>query len=722
MEVFFILPKFEPLFFHSKIRSSYPENRKMNLETSIEYVKGIGPEKAKLIKNVLGVSTVEDLLNFYPLRYLDKSKIHKIAQLNNVSTDVQLKGKITSIQEVQTGKTKRLSAKFNDDTGSVDLVWFQYSKWLKEQIPVNKEIYIFGKINVFNNQFSMPHPEIEIEEKKESDNRLRPIYPSSEKLTKRGLNQKFFQTILKNICKEIPNLIEENMPEYMMKHFKFLSRQHTYLNIHFPKDVEHFEKANYRLKFEESFFFQLGYALKKLHHKTQSQGNSFPIVGDFFTGFYENNLPFELTGAQKRVLKEIRQDMKKPIQMNRLLQGDVGSGKTMVALLTMLIAMDNGFQSCMMAPTEILAQQHYNGIKDLLAETGVNVRLLTGSTKASERKVIHEQLENGELSILVGTHAILEDKVKFKNLGLAIIDEQHRFGVAQRAKLWAKNKIPPHILVMTATPIPRTLAMSFYSDLDVSVIDEMPVGRKPIITAHRREKDRAYVYNFCREEIQKGRQVYFVYPLIEESETLDYKNLMVGLENVMDNFPKYNVAMLHGKMKPDEKDAAMSYFASGKAEIMVATTVIEVGVNVPNASVMVIESAERFGLSQLHQLRGRVGRGAEQSYCILMTSDKLSSDSRTRIKTMTETNDGFKISEVDMKLRGPGDILGTQQSGVVDFKRLDLIEDTSIIKLTKKTVDKILEADPVLSRPDNLLIKNYYLRYYRGKNKWSKIS
>ncbi|KIC62042.1 ATP-dependent DNA helicase RecG [Chryseobacterium taiwanense] len=694
----------------------------MNLETSIEYVKGIGSEKAKLIKNVLGVSTVEDLLNFYPLRYLDKSKVHKVSQLNNVNTDVQLKGKITSIQEVQTGKTKRLSAKFNDDTGSMDLVWFQYSKWLKEQIPVNKEIYIFGKINVFNNQFSMPHPEIEVEEKKESDNRLRPIYPSSEKLTKRGLNQKFFQTVLKNICKEIPNLIEENMPEYMMKHFKFLSRQHTYLNIHFPKDIEHFEKADYRLKFEESFFFQLGYALKKLHHKTQSHGNPFPIVGDFFTGFYKNNLPFELTGAQKRVLKEIRQDMKKPIQMNRLLQGDVGSGKTMVALLTMLIAMDNGFQSCMMAPTEILAQQHYNGIKDLLVDTGVNVRLLTGSTKASERKIIHEQLENGELSILVGTHAILEDKVKFKNLGLAIIDEQHRFGVAQRAKLWAKNKIPPHILVMTATPIPRTLAMSFYSDLDVSVIDEMPVGRKPIITAHRREKDRAYVYNFCREEIQKGRQVYFVYPLIEESETLDYKNLMVGLENVMDNFPKYNITMLHGKMKPDEKDAAMSYFASGKAEIMVATTVIEVGVNVPNASVMVIESAERFGLSQLHQLRGRVGRGAEQSYCILMTSDKLSSDSRTRIKTMTETNDGFKISEVDMKLRGPGDILGTQQSGVVDFKRLDLVEDAQIIKLTKKTVDKILETDPLLARSDNLLIKNYYLKYYRGKNKWSKIS
>ncbi|NML71616.1 ATP-dependent DNA helicase RecG [Chryseobacterium sp. RP-3-3] len=694
----------------------------MELSTSIEYVKGIGPDRAKLIKSVLGLSTVDDLLNFYPLRYLDKSKVFKISQLEESSIEIQLKGRITQVQEVQTGKTKRLSAKFNDDTGTMDLVWFQYSKWLKEQLPINREVYIFGKINVFNRQFSMPHPEIEIEEKKEGENRLKPIYPSSEKLTKRGLNQRFFQVVLRNICKEIPNVVEENFPDYLTKAFKFLSRQHTFLNIHFPKDMEHYEKADNRLKFEESFFFQLGYALKKLHHKSHSPGNPFPIVGDHFNNFYNHHIPFDLTGAQKRVLKEIRLDMKRPVQMNRLLQGDVGSGKTMVALLTMLIAMDNGFQSCIMAPTEILAQQHYNGIKELLEATDINVRLLTGSTKTSERKIIHEELENGTLSILVGTHAVLEDKVKFKNLGLAIIDEQHRFGVAQRAKLWAKNKIPPHILVMTATPIPRTLAMSFYSDLDVSVIDEMPVGRKPIITAHRREKDRTYVYNFCRDEIKKGRQVYFVYPLIEESETLDYKNLMEGLDHVMDAFSDYNTTMLHGKMKPAEKDAAMNYFASGKAKIMVATTVIEVGVNVPNASVMVIESSERFGLSQLHQLRGRVGRGAEQSYCILMTSDKLSKESRTRIKTMTETNDGFKISEVDMQLRGPGDILGTQQSGVVDFKRLDLVNDSAIIKTTKNTVDKILEVDPLLANPDNLIIKNYYLRYYKGKNKWSKIS
>ena len=507
-----------------------------------------------------------------------------------------------------------------------------------------------------------------------------------------------------------------------MKNLKLMSRQEAFLNIHFPKNQEYFDHAERRLKFEEAFFFQLGYGLKKLHHKSNSTGNPFPIVGDYFNNFYENSLPFELTNAQKRVLKEIRTDMKRPIQMNRLLQGDVGSGKTMVALLSMLIALDNGFQSCLMAPTEILAQQHFNGISELLENTGISVKLLTGSTKKSQRKIIHEELLNGELSILIGTHALLEDIVQFKNLGLAIIDEQHRFGVAQRAKLWAKNKIPPHILVMTATPIPRTLAMSFYSDLDVSVIDEMPVGRKPIITAHRKEKDRLSVYRFAKEEIEKGRQIYFVFPLIEESETLDYKNLMEGFDHILEFYSDYNVTMLHGRMRPDEKETNMQYFTSGNAKIMVATTVIEVGVNVPNASVMVIESAERFGLSQLHQLRGRVGRGAEQSFCILMSSDKLSNESRKRIKTMTETNDGFKISEVDMQLRGPGDILGTQQSGVVDFKKLDLVTDGKIIKISKETVEYILEKDPLLSHSDHLTMKNYYVRQYKGKNKWSKIS
>ena len=695
----------------------------MTLETSIEFLKNIGTERAKIIKNVLGISTVEDLLTFYPIRHIDKSKIYKIGDLTKEpDADIQLKGKITDIQEVVYEKGKRLSAKFRDETGTMDLVWFRYTNWMKDSIPLNKEIFIFGKVNFFNGNFSMPHPEIEADEKKAISGTLLPVYPGSEKLSKRGINNKFFQNVIFNILKALPQLISENLPDYILQSMKLMGRLNSYYNIHFPKDFKHFEAADRRLKFEEAFFFQLGYGLKKLHQKTKSFGNPFPIVGDHFTNFYNNNLPFELTNAQKRVLKEIRTDMKRSTQMNRLLQGDVGSGKTMVALLTMLIAMDNGFQSCLMAPTEILAQQHFNSIQELLENTEIKVRLLTGSSKSSERKIIHGELENGELSILIGTHALLEDKVKFQNLGLAIIDEQHRFGVAQRAKLWAKNNIPPHILVMTATPIPRTLAMSFYSDLDVSVIDELPANRKPIITAHRREKDRLSVYNFCREEIEKGRQIYFVYPLIEESETLDYKNLMEGMDQVMNFFKSYNVTMVHGRMKPAEKDINMQFFASGNAQIMVATTVIEVGVNVPNASVMVIESAERFGLSQLHQLRGRVGRGAEQSYCILMTDDKLSKESRTRIKTMVQTNDGFKISEVDMELRGPGDILGTQQSGVVDFKKLSLIEDSAIIKASKLTVEKILEKDSLLNHPDNQVMKQYYIRQYKGKNKWAQIS
>ncbi len=696
----------------------------MNIDTSIEFVKGIGPERAKFIKNVLGISTVEDLLTFYPLRYIDKSKIYQIRDLNaEPENEIQLKGKITEIQEITYGAhKKRLSAKFRDATGTLELVWFRYTKWMKEQLPLNREVFIFGKVSLFNGQFSMAHPEIETEEKKAVSGSLLPVYPGSEKLAKRGVNNKFFQTVIADILRNLPALMEENLPEKLISKLKLIGRLQAFHHIHFPSNLQYAEHANRRLKFEEAFFFQLGYGLKKQHQKSSVIGNPFPKIGSNFTDFYNTKLPFELTNAQKRVLKEIRTDLKKPIQMNRLLQGDVGSGKTMVALLTMLIAMDNGFQSCLMAPTEILAQQHYNSINELLCATDIKVKLLTGSTKTSDRKIIHEKLLSGELSILVGTHAILEDVVKFKNLGLAVIDEQHRFGVAQRAKLWAKNKIPPHILVMTATPIPRTLAMSFYSDLDVSVIDELPIGRKPIITAHRREKDRLSVFRFAKEEIEKGRQVYFVYPLIEESETLDYKNLLESYDHILEFFEGRNVTMLHGRMKPAEKDAAMQYFASGKAEIMVATTVIEVGVNVPNASVMIIESAERFGLSQLHQLRGRVGRGAEQSYCILMTSDKLTKESRTRIKTMVETNDGFKISEVDMQLRGPGDILGTQQSGVVDFKKLDLVADGQIIKVSKAAVEAILQQDPYLQHPENTSLKKYYLQYYRGKNKWSRIS
>lgn len=696
----------------------------MTVETSIEYIKGIGSERAKFIRNVLGISTVEDLLTFYPLRYIDKSKVYAIKDLTaEPENEIQLRGKITDLQEIAYGNAqKRLTAKFRDQSGSMELVWFRYSKWMKEQIPLNREIFIFGKTNLFNGTFSMAHPEIETDEKKAISGSLLPIYPGSEKLAKRGITNKLFQSVIAEVLRNLPAIIDENLPATLLEKLKLIGRLQAFYHIHFPADMQHAEHANRRLKFEEAFFFQLGYGLKKQHQKTSVPGNPFPIIGENFKHFYNDILPFDLTNAQKRVLKEIRTDMKKPVQMNRLLQGDVGSGKTMIALLTMLIAMDNGYQSCMMAPTEILAQQHYNSVQELVADTGVNVKLLTGSTKASDRKIIHEELLSGELHMLVGTHAVLENVVQFHKLGLAVIDEQHRFGVAQRAKLWAKNKIPPHILVMTATPIPRTLAMSFYSDLEVSVIDEMPVGRKPIITAHRREKDRLSVFRFAKEEIEKGRQVYFVYPLIEESETLDYKNLMENFGHISDFFEGKNVTMLHGRMKPAEKDAAMQYFASGKAEIMVATTVIEVGVNVPNASVMIIESAERFGLSQLHQLRGRVGRGAEQSYCILMTSDKLSSESRTRIKTMVQTNDGFKISEVDMQLRGPGDILGTQQSGVVDFKKLDLVADGKVIKVSKLAVDELLARDPHLQQPENADLRKYYVQFYKGKNKWARIS
>lgn len=694
----------------------------MTLETPIEFIKGIGPERSKLLQSVLDIKTVEDLLEFYPLRYIDKTRIYKIADLQKDLPELQLKGRIKELSEEGIGRGKRLVAKFQDETGTLDLVWFQYSKWLKDQIPVNVEILIFGKTNLFGTKFSMAHPEMERYENKPLDQGLVPFYPSSEKLTKRGLGQKFFRTLLRSVLKEIDPLLIENLPSTLASKYKLISRREALIHIHFPRNMDSLEKADQRLKFEEAFFFQLSYGLRKKHHDRHMVGHPFTKVGAHFNSFYENHLPFELTSAQKRVIKEIRSDMKKPIQMNRLLQGDVGSGKTIVALLSMLLALDNGFQSVMVAPTEILAQQHFEGIRTLLESTGIQVGLLTGSTKKSERTKLHEKLLSGELSILIGTHAVFESTVQFKNLGLCVIDEQHRFGVAQRATLWKKNKISPHILVMTATPIPRTLAMSFYSDLEVSVIDELPKGRKPILTVHRRDKDRLSVYQFCREEIEKGRQIYFVYPLIEESETLAYKNLQEGFEHISAFFKSQKITMLHGKMLPKEKDEAMAEFASGKSEIMVATTVIEVGVNVPNASVMVIESAERFGLSQLHQLRGRVGRGAEQSYCILMSSEKLSQDSRKRLKTMCQTNDGFKISEVDLELRGPGDMLGTQQSGIVDFKRLSLLLDGELIKTTKNLVKALLSADPLLEFKDHQSMKNFYLKNYRSKTKWSQIS
>lgn len=707
-----------PLFSQFRATKDAP----LTLETPVAYLKGIGPERAKLLSKVLDIETVEDFLNYYPLRYIDRSKVYLVSELPTKEEDLQLKGVITELNEIGDGRGKRLTAKFRDLSGTIELVWFQYSKWLKDNIPLGVTVFISGRINIFNQKHSMAHPEIERPENKEKEDRLRPIYPSSEKLTKRGISQKMLRQTIASICQELPSFLEENLPVPLLEELKLIPRVTAYYNIHFPKDQRHLDEANRRIKFEEAFFFQLSYALKKNHHKKNNVGHIFSTVGENFHNFFSNHLPFELTGAQKRVLKEIRKDLKSGIQMNRLLQGDVGSGKTVVALLTMLLALDNGFQSTLMAPTEILAQQHYAGLKDLLEGTDITIALLTGSTKQKDRKIIHEQLESGELNFLIGTHAILEDKVKFKNLGLAIIDEQHRFGVQQRSKLWGKNTIAPHILVMTATPIPRTLAMSFYSDLDVSKIDQLPQGRKPIITAHRREKDRAEVYRFAHGELKKGRQIYMVYPLIEESETLDYKNLEEGYEMVFKLFPSYRIAMVHGRLSAEDKEFAMQEFVRGEAQIMVATTVIEVGVNVPNASVMIIESAERFGLSQLHQLRGRVGRGASQSFCILLTSDKLTPDGRKRIRTMVETTDGFKISEVDMELRGPGDILGTQQSGIVDFKKLDLRLDEAIIRASKNVASNLVSQDPLLELPQNSSMRAHYLRYYRGKQKWGKIS
>ena len=694
----------------------------LSLHTSLEYIKGIGPERAKLLRSVLGVTTLEDLLHLYPLRYEDRSRVYRISELSDQSGDVQIEGKILDLKELSSPGGKRLRARFEESGNSLELVWFSYPKWLVGQIPIGKTVRIFGKVSSFQSSLSMAHPEIELPTTDTKEKGLLPVYPSSEKLTKRGITQKLMRTVLKNILSSSALPLEENLPHYLLEKTQMLSRVEAYRQVHFPSSALALEKANHRLKFEESFFFQLGYLLKKNHQHQYSKGHPMKRVGEYFHTFYSKHLPFPLTSAQKKVLKEIQKDMKKPVQMNRLLQGDVGSGKTIVALLSMLLAMDNGFQCCLMAPTEILAQQHYKGISTLLEPMGIRVEILTGSSKTRQRREVLQGLENGDISVLIGTHALLEDPVVFQNLGLAIIDEQHRFGVAQRARLYKKNTTAPHILIMTATPIPRTLAMSFYSDLDVSVIDELPVGRKAIITAHRREKDRLSVYKFCREQLEQGRQLYFVYPLIEESQMLDYKNLQEGYQQVESFFKSYRAVMLHGKMPSEDKQEAMKVFAQGKAQIMVSTTVIEVGVNVPNASVMVIESAERFGLSQLHQLRGRVGRGSSQSYCILMSKDKLSSDSRTRLRTMVDTTDGFKISEVDMQLRGPGDIMGTQQSGLLDFKKLDLLSDSELIATTKQWAQYLLTLDPTLTDPRHLALRNYYVKSYRGKNKWMKIS
>ncbi len=687
----------------------------------------MGPSRGEMLRKELNIHRYGDLLTLFPNRYIDRTRYYKINELQAGNTEVQIVGKIIHLKTIEQSKGRgRLVATFVDETGVMELVWFQGQKWIRESIKLNTPYVGFGKVTSFSGQFNMAHPELELlEEHKQSlRSAMQPVYPSTEKLTQKGISNRTINKMMQQLFVETQARFTESLPPNLLEELKLIPKNAALFNIHFPKSQELLAKAQFRLKFEELFFIQLQLITKNLIRKHKIKGHPFEKVGEHFNTFYQNHLPFELTNAQKRVIKEIRNDLGSNAQMNRLLQGDVGSGKTIVALLCMLMALDNGFQSCLMAPTEILATQHFNGLSELAKDLNINIKLLTGSTKTSERKIIHEALEKGELHILIGTHALLEDKVLFHNLGLAIIDEQHRFGVEQRSKLWKKNDIPPHVLVMTATPIPRTLAMSMYGDLDISVIDELPPGRKPIQTVHRYDSNRLKVWKFLKDEIAKGRQIYIVYPLINESEKMDYKDLMDGYESISRDFPlpQYSVSIVHGQMKPAEKDEEMRRFAAGKTNIMVATTVIEVGVNVPNASVMVIESAERFGLSQLHQLRGRVGRGAEQSYCILMTGHKLSNDSKIRLETMCKTNDGFEIAEVDLKLRGPGDIMGTQQSGVLNLQIADLVRDRDILQLARHEAIKLLKKDPAMTLPEHQTLRMIFMEMSKRKNIWNYIS
>lgn len=843
----------------------------VNLQTPIDYLKGVGPNRADLLRSELGIHTYQDLINLFPNRYIDRTKYYKINQLQRNNAEVQVIGRITSFREVAQKRGKRLVAEFRDDTGVMELVWFRGQKWIRESLKTEQPYVIFGKTNWFNGKFSMPHPELELlsEHEKNLRSAMQAIYPSTEKLSNKGITNRVVTKIMQQLFLETKGRYAETLSDTIRGELKLLSKSDALFNVHFPKSPELLSRAQFRLKFEELFYIQLQLILKNLIHKSKIKGFTFEKVGDYFNTFFKDHLPFDLTNAQKRVLKEIRADLGSNAQMNRLLQGDVGSGKTIVGFMSMLMGLDNGFQCCLMAPTEILSVQHYNGLLEWCNKLNISISLLTGSTKTSDRRIIHENLENGNLQILIGTHALLEDKVKFKNLGLAIIDEQHRFGVKQRSKLWEKgpsqssqrenakvvlnryqtarpstyklmkelqqenkknsteaerilweslrgknigfkfrrqhiidefivdfvnleknlvievdggyhNKIeqqeideirtlilndlgfkvirfsnaqiigdidsviktieqhlkslpsgevggaviPPHILVMTATPIPRTLAMSVYGDLDISIIDELPAGRKPIKTVHRYDNNRLKVFRFMKDEIAKGRQIYVVYPLIQESEKMDYKDLMDGYESISREFPTpdYQISIVHGKMKAEDKDYEMQRFAEGKTNIMVATTVIEVGVNVPNASVMIIESAERFGLSQLHQLRGRVGRGAEQSYCILMTGHKLSNDSKTRLETMVRSTDGFEIAEVDLKLRGPGDIMGTQQSGVLNLRIADIVKDKDILQSARHYAKSVLNLDPSLALPEHNMILNTYRQMSKYRNIWNYIS
>lgn len=695
-------------------------------QTPLVYLKGVGQSRAEVLKKELALANFEDLLRHFPFRYIDRTRFYKIKDIQADLPYVQVLARIVNKQVVGEKHTKRLVVMAKDDTGLLELVWFKGINWIEKTIVPGQVYVVFGKPGFFNGQAQMAHPEMEVYSpgaQRQGNASLQPVYNSTEKLKQFQLDSKGIQKITSTLLELHARDIRENLPLYIIQKFKLISRAEAYRNIHFPADARLLNEAILRLKFEELFLLQLKLLRNKLLHTQKFKGNVFGTVGHYFNDFYHHKLPFELTTPQKRVLKEIRQDTQRGVQMNRLLQGDVGSGKTVVALMSMLIAVDNGFQTCIMAPTEILATQHYQTVKNLVGDDFIEVALLTGSTKQKDRKILHERLESGELKILIGTHALIEDKVQFKNLGFVVIDEQHRFGVEQRAKLWRKNIIPPHVLVMTATPIPRTLAMTLYGDLDVSVIDELPAGRKPIQTLHFYENQRLRVFGFMKREIALGRQIYVVYPLIQESEKLDLKNLEDGIEVMSREFPlpDYRVSIVHGKMKPVDKEFEMQRFIKGQTQIMVATTVIEVGVNVPNASVMIIENAERFGLSQLHQLRGRVGRGAEQSYCILMSSHKLSHDGKIRLDTMVKTNNGFEISEIDLQLRGPGNLEGTQQSGVLDLKVANLATDQELLFKVRKTVEQIFEKDPQLALPENQVLHHAFETKNAGLS-WDKIS
>jgi ATP-dependent DNA helicase RecG len=696
------------------------------LQTPVEFLKGVGPKRGELLKAELNVHTFGDLLTYYPFRYIDRSRIFKISEIEPDLAYVQLRGKISNIKIVGEKRARRMSAVFRDESGEIELVWFQGIKWIEGTILPNVDYIIFGKPTVFNRRYNIAHPEVDKAEEftKTIAQTLQGIYSTTEKLKNRGLNNKNLVKLMKELVAQSHGKITETLSPEVLGKLNLMNREEAIRNIHFPENQEKLQKAQARLKFEELFFIQLSLLSDKLLRQQKISGFIFSNVGEKVNRFYKEKLPFELTEAQKKVIREIRKDLGAGKQMNRLLQGDVGSGKTLVALMSMLIAIDNGYQSCLMAPTEILANQHLNTLKRMTEGLDIQIGLLTGSTPAAKRRALHAQLQSGEMNILIGTHALIEDPVLFKKLGLVIIDEQHRFGVAQRAKMWSKSNNPPHILVMTATPIPRTLAMTLYGDLDISVIDELPPGRKPVKTLMFGDAARLKIFGFMKQKIKEGRQVYVVYPLIKESESLDLKHLMDGYESIVRDFPppEYSVSIVHGKMRPTDKDFEMQRFIKKQTQIMVSTTVIEVGVDVPNASVMVIENAERFGLSQLHQLRGRVGRGADQSFCLLMTGVKVSNEARKRLETMVETNDGFKIAEVDLQLRGPGDLQGTRQSGILDLKIADLIRDEKILKYSRSLASEILLADPALVLEKNRPLARQLALMKKDFINWSLIS